>query len=370
MRNPAGGPAWRRVLLCSAAGAVARRAREPRRMHDQAIEGLYRNGFVVAPQVVDLELVRRARRQINESIGLARKAAMGYQDLGADRHLVDDRLGALERASESLDSLGTHDAILDLFNNSGARQFLEKMLGGDSVPTQQEAQVQVLYPPTEDLTHKMGQMGWANADVPWWGWGGHLDGGYNGGVNGNAKQMANGCNIKNFTCLVGIPLNDQLEEGVGNLGVLKTAHHAMEAVFQRQHAAGGAIGPDGPGWPREDPSAPDGQGRNQYSPLVREQFRLNADGEEAAVVDGRVWPKPTLIKAAAGDCIVVKHETPHSGTRIDGPDPRYMIYFRIIRSGRPAGSELCYPEAMTDIWHEWPGVKKHMRLGNARSARL
>lgn len=37
-------------------------------------------------------------------------------------------------------------------------------------------------------------------------------------ADGNAKDMDNNCNIKNFTALIGFPLSDQTEEGVGNLG--------------------------------------------------------------------------------------------------------------------------------------------------------
>jgi hypothetical protein len=278
---------------------------------------------------------------------------MGYQDLGADRHLVEDRTALLDEAGEALEDLGSEQAITDLFNASGAIELLNSVLGDGAVEPQAAGQMQVLFPPTEDLTQTVGQMGWKNEDVPWYGWGGHLDGQNNGGVNGNAKEMDNNCNIKNFTALVGFPLSDQTNEGVGNLGLLRTAHHAMESVFQQQADSGGPLGPDGPEWPREEPN----QGRNSYAPAVREAFRTNADGEEAIVSEnGRAWPKPHFVKTKPGDCVIVKHETPHSGTRIDGPDPRFMIYFRVIHSKRPEGCELCYPDAMTNIWLEWPGM--------------
>ena len=332
--------------------------------------------FVVVPNVVPKKMVDAAKRRINQCIGMARRAAMGYQDLGADRHLVTDRAALLDRAGETLEELGSEPAVTDLFNSSGAIQLLESVLGDGAVEPQAAGQIQVLFPPTEDLTQAVGQMGWKNEDVPWYGWGGHLDGQSNGGVNGNAKEMDNNCNIKNFTTLVGFPLSDQMEEGVGNLGVLRTAHHAMESVFRHQHAKGGPLGPDGPDWPREEPR----QGRNSYAPAVRDAFRTNADGEEAIVsANGRAWPKPHFVKTKPGDCVIVKHETPHSGTRIDGPDPRYMIYFRVIHAKRPAGFELCYPDAMTNIWLEWPGmaevVSRHQQEqasvpGTARKSKL
>ena len=319
--------------------------------------------------VVPEAMVRSAKRRINQCIGMARRAAMGYQDLGADRHLVDDKLALLEDAGTTLEALGREEVIADLFNASGAVGLLESVLGEGMVPPQPEGQMQVLFPPTEELTTTVGQMGWKNADVPWYGAGLHLDGQFNGGVNGNAEEMANGCNIKNFTCLVGFPLSDQTEEGVGNLALLRGAHHSMSAVFQRQQAAGGPIGPDGPEWPRYDPDSPEGQGRNQFAPAVRDAFEVNADGEAAAVVNGRVWPKPTFVRCKPGDVVLVKHETPHSGTRIEGPDPRFMIYFRVIRP-RPEGSELCYPEAMTDIWREWPGMAPTVARHAAQLPRL
>ena len=84
---------------------------------------------------------------------------------------------------------------------------------------------------------------------------------------------------------------------------------------------------------------------------------MNADGDKAHVSEsGRIWPKPEFVNTKPGDIVIVKHETPHSGTRIDGPDPRFMIYFRVIHRARPAGSQLCYPQAMTNIWLEWPGM--------------
>jgi hypothetical protein len=45
--------------------------------------------------------------------------------------------------------------------------------------------------------------------------------------------------------------------------------------------------------------------------------------------DGHRWPKPTMVKMAAGDAVLVMHACPHGGSHVEGPDPRMQCYFRI-----------------------------------------
>ena len=33
-----------------------------------------------------------------------------------------------------------------------------------------------------------------------------------------------------------------------------------------------------------------------------------------------------------------------------------MVYFRITQPDRPAGHERIHPEALRDLWSEWPGI--------------
>ena len=108
------------------------------------------------------------------------------------------------------------------------------------------------------------------------------------GVNKRCIEL--NCNIFNFTALVGIPLSDQIKNGDGNVGVLKGAHHKMENFFKMQFKAGGPIGPDGPGWQRENTSAPNGHGLNHYPDSVRESFKRNA----VRTSDGMLWPKANI----------------------------------------------------------------------------
>ena len=54
-------------------------------------------------------------------------------------------------------------------------------------------------------------------------------------TNGALRSPAQGCNLANsFTCLLGVALSDQSEEGSGNLGLLRGAHTHMAEFFQAQ----------------------------------------------------------------------------------------------------------------------------------------
>jgi hypothetical protein len=70
--------------------------------------------------------------------------------------------------------------------------------------------------------------------------------------------------ISGFSCLVGIAVSDQMNDGDGQVGLLKNAHHAIEKHFQSQRDAGGPLGPDGPGWERIDRNSPNAHGIRMY----------------------------------------------------------------------------------------------------------
>ena len=118
-------------------------------------------------------------------------------------------------------------------------------------------------------------------------------------------------NILNFTCLAGIALSDQLEDGDGQVGLLGGAHHVIREVYERQAESGGPIGPGGPGWGREHTEAPNGHGLRYYPDEVRTAYAATA----ASTSDGRLWPRPDIIKLRAGDGVLVLHEVPHAATR-------------------------------------------------------
>ena len=230
--------------------------------------------------------------------------------------------------------------------------------------------------PTEP-SDRVNEAGYRDRDTPFFGWHGHLDGLWNGAtathqdVNEpmNAAQLAawhqqpsrNGCrkafpehgaNITGFTALVAVALSDQTAEGAGNVGLLKGAHHEMERFFRHQRDAGGPLGPDGPNWDRIDESAPNGAGLRHYPDAVRQAFAPHG----TTTADGKFWPRPTLLRLAPGDAAIVLHLTPHSATRVHGDEPRLMGYFRVAAEARPAANKRVYPDALCDIWREWPGM--------------
>ena len=303
----------------------------------------YRDGFVVLPGVVPPEMVAAARRRIFAGLG------------GGERARGDEAV------------------FMDLLAATDIAPILDEMLG--RVADVRGVQLASRFP--TDPSDSVNESGYPDRDTPFFGWHGHLDGLWNGATPMHqdveqpmtADQLAawdeepsrNGCrkafpdrnaNIMNFTALVGVALSDQTENGAGNVGLLKGAHHEMERFFQKQRDEGGPLGPDGPDWPRVDTDAPNGSGLRHYPEAVREAFRPH--GAETA--DGRFWPEPTLLHLAPGDAFIVLHAVPHSATRVEGSEPRLMAYFRIVPASRPDGTRKVYPDALCDIWREWPGM--------------
>lgn len=313
-------------------------ARELTRKHKIA---LYRDGFVVLPGLIAENRVAAARHRI----------LRGIEDGKAAR--------------------GNEPVFLALFNETDLRPLLEDALG--AVRSATECQLATVTPraPSDGVN----EAGYRDRDTPHRGWHGHLDGLWNGaapvhqdvhrpmteaqltawnkemGRNGCRKTSA-GANILNFTALVAVALSDQTREGAGNVGLLKGAHHHMERFFRAQRVAGGPLGPDGPDWPRIDENAPNGAGLRHYPDAVREAFA--PDGTTTA--DGKFWPRPTLLRLALGDAAIILHATPHSATRAENEAPRLMAYFRVSSGVRPASRRRVCPDALCDIWRDWPGM--------------
>lgn len=338
------------AALCSrgkpASATLARSALErwtlPAALTKAQKQAFYRDGFVVLRNVVAAPMVGAARRRIFAALG-----------------------GAPVR--------GDADVFADLFNGTDLFAIVSEALG--PIEPARGAQIATRFP--ADPSDRVNEAGYADRDTPFHGWHGHLDGLWNGAAPVHqdveapmtAEQLAawneepsrNGCrltypelnaNIRNFAALVGVALSDQMQEGSGNVGLLKGAHHRMERFFQEQRAAGGPLGPDGPGWKRIDGEAPNRQGLRHYPEAVREAFAADA----ARTADGRLWPKPTLLRMAPGDAALVLHAVPHSATRVEGTEPRLMAYFRITPKSRPEANRAVHPDALCDIWREWPGM--------------
>ena len=313
----------------------------------------YRDGFVVLPGAVAQERVAAARRLILE--GLERSRA-NTEERGGRRTVP-----------------GQSPEILGLFNDTGLQGVVEDALGPVGPAT--GCQLATRHPARP--SDRVNEAGYRDRDTPFRGWHGHLDGLWNGATrihqdldrpmtseeteawhrepstNGCRKTFpALGANIRSFAALVAVALSDQTAEGTGNLGVLKGAHHAIERFFQDQRDAGGPLGPDGPNWERIDRDAPNKCGLRHYPDEVRLAF--SKGGQRTP--DGKLWPKPTLLRLAPGDAAIVLHALPHSATRVCVAEPRLMAFFRVTPLARPEPYRVVYADALCDIWSEWPGM--------------
>ena len=312
-------------------------------MTDAQKRSLYRDGFVVLPDMAPQDAVTAARRRL-------------FMALGA---------GARPDGSAAV--------FTDLLNGTDLAPLATEALG--AIRPAKFCQLASSFPTEPD--DRINEAGYCNRETPFHGWHGHLDGLWNGATpmhqrtdvpmtaaerdawhgepsrNGCRKTFPQlGANIMNFAALVAVALSDQTREGVGNVGVLRGAHHEMEAFFQRQRDAGGPLGPDGPDWERVDVEAPNGTGLRHYPEAVRRAFAHDGTTTQ----DGRFWPRPTLLRMAPGDAALILHATPHSATRVESAEPRFMAYFRVTPLARPDANRYVFPEALCDIWSEWPGM--------------
>ena len=342
---------------------------------DQARQ-FHRKGYLKLPGVVPKTMALQARRLIFERMGELRRAAQ--------RTLRERDHEFLTEATQFMFRSGETSIFMDLYDQTPVRKILERALGASSFALR-GAQLATLFPSNND--EETNETGYLNRDTPHLGWSGHLDGLWNGGTsppragthirgrhlaawqrepstNGLHKTFPEHCvNLTNFTALVGIALSDQRLVGCGNLGLLPGGHLHMQNFFQMQRDAGGPLGPDGPGWKREDEKAPNKHGLRHYPDDLRSQYK-NA----VTTPDGKIWPEPTLVRLNVGDAVIVHFSTPHGGTRVTTSDPRLMVYFRCTTNTRPDANRHHYPDALCDNLLEWPGVARHIKRTRRRTA--
>ena len=326
----------------------------PDRLSLRQKRSLYRDGFVVLPGLIDRDHVAAARQLILE-------------------RLEGSRTPASKDRTDPETHPGRSPLLLGLFNDSPLKMIIEEVLGPVGAPRGCQLATRLPAAPGDHVN----ESGYVDRDTPFLGWHGHLDGLWNGATRihqntdrpmtseeaetWNREPSTNGClkthpdlgaNIRSFAALVAVSLSDQTAEGSGNLGVLRGAHHEIERFFQHQRDAGGPLGPDGPNWKRIDQDVPNGCGLRHYPDVVRTAFTKGA----ATTPDGKLWPRPTLLRLAPGDAAIVLHAVPHSATRVTRTEPRFMAYFRVTPLARPERNRMVYPEALCDIWREWPGM--------------
>lgn len=347
-------------------------------MTPQEKVSFYQDGYLILRDIVPKHLVLKAAQVLYQDLSQAWQHATGL----ARRLLDNEAIDTKELNSSWLDGVkpalrtGVHPAIRDLASPEGdLMQSIHEAIGH---PTQKPrgAQIATIFPHLS--SSNVNESGYPNSMVPFFGWHGHLDGLWNGstpihqrldrpmnaaeiaawdqkrGRNGVLKSFPQfNSNVSNFTALLGIPLSDQSEPGNGNLGLLRGAHHHIATFFSQQRESGGPLGPDGPNWDRIDTEAPNGCGLRHYPDYVRSQYREDA----AFTADGKMWPKPDLIRVRPGDAVLALHAVPHCSTRNEVEVPRLMVYFRLLSQNRPDGNRFNYPDALCDCWLEWEGMQ-------------
>ena len=247
--------------------------------HDQK-KALYRDGFVVLPGLIPAERVAAARRDVFASLGRLRADALA---IGPDAD-ADKARQAAESARMSTFA-GGQGVYMDLYHATPLAAVVQELIG-EVLPVR-HCQLPITFP-TDPGAH-INEAGYADRDTPYHGWHGHLDGLWNGATPmhqrtdrkmTDAESAAwfqdpsrNGCqrafpehatNLMGFTALLAVALSDQTEEGSGNLGLLKGAHHEMERFFPQ------AARRRRPAWPGRPRLAKDGHQRTQWqrpSPL-------------------------------------------------------------------------------------------------------
>lgn len=339
-------------------------------------EAFYRDGFVILKDIVPQPVVQTAVRHLYGGLSEIWQAAMFARRNAKDNEQDDSTDARLLSAVESGVRAGTDPAIFDLVNpDHPLMQSITEALG-HPVKELRGAQLATVFP--HEARSAISESGYPANEIPFYGWQGHLDGLWNGAApvhqrtdrgmneeenaqwnrdparNGVRRTYPGNTNVLNFTALLGIPLSDQMVEGAGNLGLLRGAHHPISEFFQYQRDAGGPLGPDGPGWERIDVDAPNRTGLRHYPEQVRQQFKDGA----AYTSDGRMWPKPELIKLKPGDAVLTLHAIPHSVTRLDGLQPRLMAYYRLVSSARTRDFWQVLSEALCDCWYEWEGMRE------------
>lgn len=319
------------------------------------IKSFVSDGYLVLKNVVPLSVAKRARRTFFRALGAAPGA---------------------KQVSSAWRRLAGHSDILALVANRNEIRSLVEDTIGDPIRGFQYAQIATQFP--TEPSSRITESGYPDCDIPFHGWHGHLDGLWNGaraphqdtgramsekelqawnqdpGTNGVKRTYpGTGANLTNFTALLGFPLSNQSREGVGNLGLLRGAHHHVEKFFRFQRDQGGPLGPDGPGWERIHTEAPNGCGLRHYPEQVREQFQDSA----LCTNDGRSWPKPDFIRMELGDAVLTQYAVPHGATRCEADEPRIMAYFRLTSDNRPDHLKSNFVDSLTDNWLEWKGIQ-------------
>mmetsp|Transcript_19964 Transcript_19964/g.33645 ORF Transcript_19964/g.33645 Transcript_19964/m.33645 type:complete len:338 (+) Transcript_19964:121-1134(+) len=268
---------------------------------------LYRDGYVVLPGVVEKRKVDTALRAINSSLG---RNVPNRQDMCPD--------------------VANTPAIASLYNETAVKGIMDQLLSESTGVT--GGQIAIRFPGdnTSGTDFKVPQ----HWERHW-----HIDGLGDNQVNGRQSLFGD---IRNFTALVGVVLQDTPDEHMGNLVVYPGSHFELQEHF-RSRGFHDLYSQGVQGLPR----APFHRGHKH-------------------------------ITAKAGDVVILNYCLAHNVAPNISPHLRYNVYFRITSkmhrrkpandtgnnernsvTGAAMASMNHYPQAMLHVWDEWPGLR-HM----------
>ncbi len=236
---------------------------------------LFEQGYVRIPGVVPRVMVDAALRAINHSLGEG----------------MDPAQMPILRSRSYCPELQHTAVITDLVTRSPALALAESAIGVGKLQPVEAGQIALRFPGLQDPPA---------APVP------HIDGTHTP-TNGVPKGE-----IRNFTMLLGVMLNDVSAPFSGNFTVWPGTHHLFEAYFRE----------------------------NGIEKLV------------GGMPTGDRLPQPVQLAGQAGDVVLCHYQLAHTAAPNVSPHTRYAIYFRL----KHIRHEVFRPETLTDIWLDWEGM--------------
>ncbi|KAL0490407.1 ectD, partial [Acrasis kona] len=206
-------------------------------------------------------------------------------------------------------SLTNSNVITDLFNESTAITLAEDLTGCE-VKRAGSSQIALRFP-GDGCTDKESFIPSTSWNKQW-----HIDG-FHAEANGVPKGE-----VRNFSLLVGIMLNDVDDDFQGNLTVYPKSHHVTEQFFNESNF---------------------------------DQIKQN--GLES--LKGLPFSSPIQLKGKAGDVVLAHYNLAHNAGPNAGPNIRYAIYFRVdLRNGSRSY------DSMKNIWLDWKGMHQTVAREN------
>ena len=253
-------------------------------LSEKELQQFYVDGYIVLRSVVSLDKIKCALRMINSAIGQGKQVG----DFGK----ID------------VPHLSTNQQLLSLYNDSSVLSIVESLIG-KHFPIM-AGQVALRFPGA--LCQGDCEFG-DIIPAPWWNQCWHVDGFFSPGNNLIPKGE-----IHNFTCLVGILLQDVTSEFSGNLTVFPGSHRSLELYF------------------------------NKYG-----FDKVKKDGLDSLIPDIPIAINPIQITGKAGDVVLCHYQLAHTIAPNISENIRYAVYFRANKRQ----DSMHHPEPMLDIWKDW-----------------